>query len=386
MSGAYAIIAGGGTAGHVVPGLAIADELVARGVPRDQVHYVGSARGIETRLVPEAGFPLTVLPGRGIQRKLTLQNVRSVFGLIAAIVTGIRLVRRLRPAVVVGLGGYASVPCVIGAVLWRVPIVVAEQNAVPGAANRLAGWFAKACAVSFPDVDLPEATWTGNPVRPEVRALAEPDPDRRRAARHHLGVPDGHTFFAVFGGSLGARRINHAAADAAPRWANDASLTIRHVSGSRDHAEIAERLDLPPEAAFSHELVEYEDDMPTVYAAADFVVCRAGASSVAELAVAGVPAVLVPLPGAPGDHQTANARALVDAGAAVLVPDGELDADRFAAEVDALVRDPERRATMAAAASSIARPDAASSVVDLLDRHASRPRPASRPDSEGTER
>lgn len=373
MSGAYAIIAGGGTAGHVVPGLAIADELVARGVPREHVHYVGSARGIETRLVPEAGFPLTVLPGRGIQRKLTLQNVRSVFGLIAAIVTGIRLVRRLRPAVVVGLGGYASVPCVIGAVLWRVPIVVAEQNAVPGAANRLAGRFAKACAVSFPDVDLPKATWTGNPVRPEVRALAEPDPDRRAGARLRLGVPDEHTFFAVFGGSLGARRINHAAADAAPRWANDASLTIRHVSGSRDHAEIAGRLDLPPEAAFTHDLVEYEDDMPTVYAAADFVVCRAGASSVAELAVAGVPAVLVPLPGAPGDHQTANARALVDAGAAVLVPDGELDADRFAVEVDALLRDPERRATMAAAASSIARPDAASSVVDLLDRHASRP-------------
>ena len=124
MTKAHAIIAGGGTAGHVVPGLAIASELVARGVSPEQVHYVGSARGIETRLVPEAGFPLTVLPGRGIQRRLTLENVRSVFALLAAIVAGIRLVRRLRPAVVVGLGGYASVPCVIGAVLWRVPIVV----------------------------------------------------------------------------------------------------------------------------------------------------------------------------------------------------------------------------------------------------------------------
>ncbi|MEO0494365.1 MAG: undecaprenyldiphospho-muramoylpentapeptide beta-N-acetylglucosaminyltransferase [Actinomycetota bacterium] len=375
MTRAHAIIAGGGTAGHVVPGLAIADELVARGVPRDQVHYVGSARGIETRLVPEAGFPLTVLPGRGIQRRLTIENVRSVVGLVSAILTGVRLVRRLRPAVVVGLGGYASVPCVIGAVLWRVPIVVAEQNAVPGAANRLAGRFAKACAVSFEGVDLPNATWTGNPVRPEVRVLAEPDPDRRSHARAALDVPAEHRFFAVFGGSLGARRINHAAADAAPRWANDATVAIRHVSGRRDRDEIADRLDLPPEAAFLHQLVEYEDDMPTVYAAADFVVCRAGASSVAELAVAGVPGVLVPLPGAPGDHQTANARALVDAGAAVLVADGDLDADRFANEVDALLRDPDRLAAMAAAASSVARPDAASAVVDLLDQHAARPRP-----------
>ena len=170
MADTYAVIAGGGTAGHVIPGLAIAEELVAQGVDRDAVHYVGSARGIETRLVPEAGFPLTVLPGRGIQRRLALENVRSVFGLIAAVITGIRLVRRLRPAVVVGLGGYASVPCVIGAVLWRVPIVVAEQNAVPGAANRLAGRFAKACAVSFDGTDLPRATWTGNPAPSEVVA------------------------------------------------------------------------------------------------------------------------------------------------------------------------------------------------------------------------
>jgi UDP-N-acetylglucosamine:LPS N-acetylglucosamine transferase len=152
-------------------------------------------------------------------------------------------------------------------------------------------------------------------------------------------------------------------------------MTIRHVSGTRDHAAIVERLDLPADAAFTHQLIEYEDDMPTVYAAADFVVCRAGASSVAEVAVAGLPSVLVPLPGAPGDHQTANARALVDAGAAVLVADGELDADRFAAEVDRLVDDPDRLASMAAAASSVARPDAAVAVVDLLDQHASRPRP-----------
>ena len=293
MTKAHAIIAGGGTAGHVVPGLAIASELVARRA---------AGAGALCRLGPRYRDPPC---SRGWLPADRLAGARDpappdpgerplVFGLLAAIVAGVRLVRRLRPAVVVGLGGYASVPCVIGAVLWRVPIVVAEQNAVPGAANRLAGRFAKACAVSFEGVDLPNAIWTGNPVRPEVRALATPDPDRRAGARRALGVPDDHVFFAIFGGSLGARRINHAAADAAPRWSDRVAMTIRHVSGTRDHAAIAERLDLPADAAFTHQLIEYEDDMPTVYAAADFVVCRAGASSVAEVALPVFPACSSP--------------------------------------------------------------------------------------------
>jgi len=372
VAGTYAIGAGGGTAGHVVPGRAIAGELVERGLAREQVHYVGSARGIETRLVPEAGFPLTVLPGRGIQRRFAIANLGAILGLLAAVVTGVRLVRRLRPAVVIGLGGYASVPCVIGAVVWRVPIVLAEQNAVPGAANRLASRFAKACAVSFEGTDLPRATWTGNPVRPEVLAVAEAGEAERREARARLDIDENRTMVAVFGGSLGARRINHAVADASAEWGERVDLAVRHVSGTRDHAELIDRLSAVDHGALAYELVEYEDDMPSVYCAADIVLCRAGASSVAELMVTGVPSILVPLPGAPGDHQTANARALVDAGAAVLVADAELDADRVRAEIEALLVDPERRGTMRAAARSVARPDAARAVVDLIAHHARR--------------
>lgn len=368
-----AIIAGGGTAGHVVPGLAIAHELVERGVPQQSVRYVGSARGIETRLVPEAGFPLTVLPGRGIQRKLTVANVAALVGLAAAVVQAIVLVGRSRPAVVVGLGGYASVPCVIAAIVWRVPIVVAEQNAVPGAANRLAGRFAKACAVSFDGTDLPRATWTGNPVRREVLAVADASTADRVAARERLGVEAGRALVAVFGGSLGARRINHAVADAVPSMTNGASLAVRHVSGSRDHAELTSRTAGHDALAVQYDLVEYENDMPSVYAAADVVLCRAGASSVAELTVTGVPSILVPLPGAPGDHQTANAGALVDGGAATLVVDADLTADRARAEIEALVDDPDRRAMMADAARRLARPDAAAAVVDLVVAHARRP-------------
>ena len=371
----YAIIAGGGTAGHVVPGLAIAQELVARGLPTESVRYVGSSRGIETRLVPDAGFPLTVLPGRGIQRKFTVANVGAILGLVAAVIQGIVLVGRTRPAVVVGLGGYASVPCVIGAVLWRVPIVVAEQNAVPGAANRLAGRFAKACAVSFDGTDLPRAAWTGNPVRREVLAVADASDGDRAAARERLGVEAERTLVAVFGGSLGARRINHSVADAVPAMGRRATLAVRHVSGRRDHAELLTRTAGHGSLALQYDLVEYEDDMPSVYAAADVVLCRAGASSVAELTVAGVPSILVPLPGAPGDHQTANARALVEGGAARLVPDGELDAERARSEIEALLDDPDQRVAMAAAARELARPDAAAAVVDLVVAHARRPLP-----------
>ncbi len=366
MTETFAIIAGGGTAGHVVPGLAIANELVSRGVDIDAIHYVGSERGIETRLVPDAGFALTVLPGRGIQRRITAENLRSLWGLVRAVWQGIKLVRRLRPSVVVGLGGYASVPCVVGAVVGRVPIVVAEQNAVPGAANRLAGRFAKACAVSFAGTALPRATWTGNPVRREVLDAVKVD---RADARSRLGVPLDRTMIAIFGGSLGARRINYAVRDALPHWVERPDLAVRHVAGTRDYDELTVSCALPANPVLNYELIEYENDMATVYAAADLIVCRAGASSVAELAVMGAPAILVPLPGAPGDHQTANGRALEAAGAAVVVVDSDLDGETLVATVDELLGDPDRLGEMARGGATVARPDAAAAVVDLIEQH-----------------
>jgi UDP-N-acetylglucosamine--N-acetylmuramyl-(pentapeptide) pyrophosphoryl-undecaprenol N-acetylglucosamine transferase len=372
----YAVVAGGGTAGHVSPGLAIAEEIVRRGAPRESVHYVGSDRGVEARLVPAAGFPLTLLPGRGIQRRLTFDNLGAILGLVRAFFRAVVLVRRLRPAVVIGMGGYASVPCVLAAVVWRVPIVVAEQNAVPGAANRLAARFAKAVAASFPDTELPRATWTGNPVRPEVLAV---DAAAQRAdARVDLGVAPDRVMVTVFGGSLGARRINDAVFASLESLRGRSDLSIRHIAGIRDHDDLAARLPVDESDALDFTLLAYEDDMPTVFAATDIVVCRSGASSVAELAAVGVPSILVPLPGAPSDHQTANARGLVTAGAAVLVADAEFDGVRLAHELDQLVVDDELRRRMAEAAIAFARPDAAASVVDLVERHARRPLPRSK--------
>jgi undecaprenyldiphospho-muramoylpentapeptide beta-N-acetylglucosaminyltransferase len=370
MKGAcFALIAGGGTAGHVQPALAIARALVARGRRRSSVELVGSARGIESRLVPAAGFELELLPGRGFERRLSLQNLRSLASLLVAFGRAWRLVGRKRPRVVVSVGGYASVPCALAAVLRRIPVVVAEQNAAPGAANRLVGRFAKVCAVSFPGTPLPRAVVTGNPVRPEMLTI-----ERQRdatGARAKLDIEPGRRVLLIFGGSLGALRINRATLEAVRRWAGRSDLHVRHVVGSRDWAEITGGgPPVPPRAPLRYQAIEYDDDMPTSFAAADLAVCRSGASTSFELLAAGLPAILVPSPHVTADHQTANARHLQAAGAAIVVPDAELDGDRLCREVDALLAQPYRLAAMADAAVAAARPDAANAIASLVEEHA----------------
>ena len=393
------MVAGGGTGGHAVPAVAIGRALVARGHPPDSIHFVGSQRGIERRLVPAAGFEITLLPGRGIVRKFAWSNVGAVAGLLAAIARATRLLVRLRPAVVISVGGYASVACAAAAVALRIPLIVAEQNAVPGLANRLAGRFARACAVSFPDTPLPRPVVTGNPVRPEILD-ADRSPRGRAAARASLGLPEGSRVVAVAGGSLGARRINQATVDLARLWKDRGDVAIRHVAGERDFemvrdaaGDLAVSASAPqaspvvsPQASpvvspvvspvegsaqgLVYQVVRFEDRMDLLLSASDVAVQRAGASTVAELTAVGVPSILVPLPGAPGDHQTLNAERLVQAGAAVMVPDSEFDAHRLAAELERLLFDEEALKGMAAAARAVAFPDAADSVAALAEKHA----------------
>ena len=365
----WVLIAGGGTAGHVLPGLAVARALVAAGHPVDSVHWMGSAVGIEARLVPEAGFGITLLPGRGIERRISRASAAAAWGLVRAAGKALTEVARHRPAVIVSLGGYASAPGAAAAIVLRVPLVICEQNAVPGAANRLFGRFARAAAVSFPGTDLPRARLTGNPVRPEMLAV-----DRARdrdEARQALGLPADRRVVTAFGGSLGSRRINLAVVGALDQWARRRDLAVRHVVGRRDWELINEQLPTLPEDGLLYAPVEYEERMDLLLAAADVAVCRSG-GSIAELAAVGLPAVLVPLPGAPGDHQTANARHLVDAGGAVMVPDAELDGPRLAAEVEALVADPATLETMATATAGFARRDAAEAVATLVEECARR--------------
>lgn len=352
----YALLSGGGTGGHTYPAIAVAQELERRG---HAVRFVGGKRGIEGRVVPAAGFAIDLLPGRGLQRKLTLQNISAILGAAAAVAQAIAIVRRHRPRVVVGFGGYASFPCVLAARLLRVPVVVHEQDAAPGLANRMGVRIGARAAVSLPGTPLPGSTLTGNPVRAAFANL-------QRVPEHDPAL------IAVFGGAQGARTINRAALGCYDLWRARADVAVHHVCGPRNldacGAELAgarrdgDRL--------RYELVGYEEHMDSLYARAALAVCRSGAGTIAELTAAGLPSVLVPLPGAPSDHQTRNAQTLERAGAAVMLRDDECDAPRLDALVSELAADADRLASMGAAARALGRTDAAARLADLVEEHA----------------
>ena len=370
------VIAGGGTGGHIVPSLQVARALVERGHAAETVELYGSRRGQEATTWPALEFPFTLLPGRGIRRSLRpaalWANLGAVAGLVWACAHALGSFARHRPRVVVIVGGYASFAAGLAAVLTRVPLVALSTDAVPGAVNRLLGRFAVANAVAFADTGLPRAHVTGTPVVPELVSL-DRTPEGKRAARRELGLPDDRKTVAAAGGSLGALRINRAVADLAGLWPACGGLALYHVTGRRDFAEFGAAgadADGAGGRGLCYRVVPFEEHMPRLYAAADVCVTRAGAMTVAELLVTGVPAILVPLPGAPGDHQTRNAEALVGIGAAVHVPDRECDGRRLAEELERLLADPARLGAMSDAARRHGHPDAAARVAELVDAHA----------------
>jgi undecaprenyldiphospho-muramoylpentapeptide beta-N-acetylglucosaminyltransferase len=361
------IVTGGGTAGHVLPAIALARALVASGYAPSAVHFVGARRGIERRLVPEAGFSLTLLPGRGIERRLNLRNVAAICGIAAAFAAALALLVRRRPRVVVAVGGFGAVACSCAALVLRIPVVVVNVDSVPGAANRMIGRFAKACAVAFPGTELPRSVLTGAPVRPEVLAV-ERSAEGRDRSRRNLAVGGDGPLVGIVGGSLGARRLNGAAVELATRLGGKGAF-VYHVCGPRDFAEAqaaAAAAGLADRGESGYRVVAYEDRLADLFAAADVVVSRAGASTVAELAVIGTPSILVPLPGAPSDHQRRNTELLAAAGAAIVVGDDEATGGRLAGEVAALLADPARREAMGRAAREVGRPEAAGAVAALV--------------------
>lgn len=377
----WIVIAGGGTAGHVLPALAIADTLVSRGIDPRTIAFIGSERGVERRLVPAAGYGLTMLSGRGLLRSFApralWQNVRAITGLLRGTVRTIASFRRHRPAIVLSVGGYASVPASIAARICRVPLVLAESNARAGRSVRLFSRYAKAAAVAFEGTGLDRTVLTGNPVRREILELTAVEPGAaRRDARNELSIDPSVFVLTVFGGSLGARRINEAVIELCDLW-SDRLMRVRHVVGERDLSWATDRrnewLSAHPNAVLTYEQVAYEDRMPLWYLASDLVVCRAGATSIADLAVTGTPAILVPLPSAAEDHQTVNAQAVASDGAAVVLADSEVTGGRLAREVGALIDAPNRRIEMAVAQRRRAHVDAGDAIADLVILHASRP-------------
>ncbi len=383
----FAVVSGGGTGGHVFEALAIARALVDRGHSPTSIELVGSERGQEATLLAGEGFPVTLLPGRGLVRRMDREalaaNAAAARGLLRATAMAVAALARRRPKVVVSVGGYASFPADVAAVVLRVPLVLVTIDAVPGLVHRVFSRLAAANAVALPGTILPRAVVTGVAVRGAIAAV-DRSADGVAAARAALGLPADRTTVGVMSGSLGARRVNEAALELAARWSPRSDLTVVHVTGRRDFEDLATRA--PASAVVEREggavrrgqaapglayrIVPFCDRMDLLYAAADVMVCRAGAGTVAELTVAGVPAVLVPLPGAPGDHQTANARALVDAGAAVLLADDRCDAAALGAAVEELFGDPGRLAEMGERARRLGRPDAAARVAEVVDAHA----------------
>lgn len=353
------VITGGGTGGHVMPALAIADALVARGVPHDRIRYLGARRGLEASAVPAAGYRLDLLDLDGIQRSLAPRDVwrslRAVLAFLGACWTCFRRFRHDRPGVVVGVGGYASAPGVLGARLAGVPTVVHEQNAVPGVVNRLAVRAGATPAVSFPVAAWPDATVTGNPVRAEVVAA-------RR-------MPTDPPVLAVVGGSLGAGRLNDVALGLYDRWRDRDDVAVRHVAGPKHVDACRARLESlrAPGDRLDYFLTGFDDDMPGLYARAALLLCRAGATTVAEATVVGVPAVYVPWAGSAEGQQAANAAAVVAAGGGLVVEDGACDPATVEPLVAELLADPGRLAAMGAAAASIGHADAADRVVDLVE-------------------
>ena len=316
------LIAGGGTAGHVIPAVGIAKALYRKGVLREEneVHFVGSKRGVGREIVHDAGFEMTVLPGRGIQRKITFRNVTSILSLFAAFLRASLMIIKAKPEIIVVMGGYASLACGLAGRLFNVPLLVAEQNAVPGATNKIIARFAKVSAISFDAVELPNPVVTGNPLRSEILRFIETD--SRNETRRELGVGD-RKVITVFGGSLGARHLNETIFELSQNWEGEA-ISIYHIVGSRDWQDFCQ-LDRKPVRNVEYEMIEYLKDLTPLIGAADLVISRAGATSVSEITALGIPSILVPLPNSPGGHQEENARFFEREGSAIVVRDSELN-------------------------------------------------------------
>ncbi|MCU1502000.1 MAG: murG [Ilumatobacteraceae bacterium] len=344
--GTFAVVTGGGTSGHVLPALAIAEGLVGAGHPVASVHYVGTRRGVEARLLPPTGHPYTLLDVVGFQRSLSRRNLWFLPKLVRSTWQARALLRRLHPAVVVNVGGYASFPATFAARLARIPVVIVSYDRRPGLVSRLLARGATAVAVAFPGSTLPNARLTGAPVRQAIIAV-----DRARdrdAARDELDLPRDRFVVAVCCGSLGAQPVNDAVAATVERFADRSEIAVHHVVGERFTDRAAPARD--GVGGILYRVIGYEERMPAVYAAADLMVTRAGAGTIAELSVTGVPAVVVPWPGAAANHQLDNARQLSDRGAAVLIEQPDLTVDRLVAEIERLMSDPAALADLAAAA------------------------------------
>jgi UDP-N-acetylglucosamine--N-acetylmuramyl-(pentapeptide) pyrophosphoryl-undecaprenol N-acetylglucosamine transferase len=363
------LIAGGGTGGHLFPGIAIAEELRAR-APDAQVRFVGTRRGIEARVLPELGWELALIEVSGLKTVGTLGALRGLVRLPRALWQARRVVRAFAPDAVIGVGGYASGPVVLMARMAGVPTAICEQNSIPGLTNKILGRVVRTVFVSFDGTRRffgPNKTVvSGNPVRRELvqrlleAGAAPPTPPTPAPPTTDLAASE-RVHVLVSGGSLGAVAVNELAAGALIALAKAIPLSIVHQTGDRGLDATTRRYADAGVAADCHAFIK---DMASAYHRADLILGRAGATTVAELAIIGKPAVFIPYPFAADNHQEINAREMADAGAALMFKQSELTADKLAGALRPLVTDPARRAIMGAKMKALARPGAAATVID----------------------
>lgn len=350
------VIAGGGTGGHLFPGIALAEELLTRAPNRHDVLFVGTEKGLEARVVPQNGLKLELIKVSGLKRVGLWGLLKGLFAVPRAILQSMGILRRFKPDVVVGVGGYASGPVVLAAWLMGIPTAVQEQNAYPGFTNRTLAHFAKVVLTAFPEAGR-------HFPRRKVQLLG--NPIRRQLLDNYLknSVPHEKFNLLVFGGSQGSHILNQKMLEAVPFLDSVRDrLVIQHQTGEKDADPVREKY---AQQSANAEVFEFIRDMSGAYARADAIVCRAGATTLAELTVAKKAAILVPFAAAADNHQELNARSLTDSGAAVMILEKELTGERLAKEVVALM-DPERRRLMEKAAGSLGRPEAAREIIDVL--------------------
>jgi len=354
------IIAGGGTGGHLFPGVAVAEEFVRRGRSA-RIVFVGTEHGIEARVIPKEGYPIEFLSAEGLVGKTPIKKLKAAYLLLVSMIQSRRIISSVRPDIVVGVGGYASVGMVLAAHFMGVPTIVMEQNSVPGFANKLLSNFADAIAVTYQESigSFPrEKTFlTGNPVRKKILARDAVD------ARGSFSLARDRFAVLIFGGSLGARTINNAMGEAL-HYLLDLRDNIQfiHQTGEKD---LKDAMEIYKKLGFSGTVMPFIYQMADAYSAADLVVCRAGATTLSEITAMGKASILVPYPYAASNHQESNARKLEDMGAATVILDRHLSGEVLAKVIRGLYDNPEKRLEMQKASKAFGRPDAAEKIVDI---------------------
>ncbi|WP_031513422.1 undecaprenyldiphospho-muramoylpentapeptide beta-N-acetylglucosaminyltransferase [Desulfofalx alkaliphila] len=363
-----AIVTGGGTGGHIYPALAIAKGIENR-YPGAEILYVGTNKGLESDLVPKAGYPFASIEVSGFRRKLSPENLKVLWQAGRGVFQAAQIVKKFKPHVVIGTGGYVCGPVVMSAALRGIPTLIHEQNALPGVTNRILSRFASRVAVTFEDSikhfpNKAGVKLTGLPVRPEILNC------NKEEAYTKLGLQPGKPVLLVFGGSRGARRINMAMVKVVQVFSQRSDIQILHATGQVGYDEYlaeVEKLGIALVNNGNITTVPYLYNMHHALAVSDLVVCRAGAATLAEITALGLPSILVPYPYAAENHQEHNARALVERGAALMIHDSELTGELLVKKIEELLLSPTKLKEMAEKSSFLGRPKALADIIELVD-------------------